>query len=76
MTTNELYSIYVRAYHDYQPFVGETVSATVRTAIERAIVEFAVEDAANGAPLRSREQFNLAVEAGFAALAPLGLRAA
>jgi hypothetical protein len=76
MTTSELYAVYCQAYGDYDPSLGEVVSAAARTAIERAIVEFAVEDAANGAPLRSREAFTRAVEAGLAALAPLGLRAA
>jgi len=76
MTTSELYATYCQAYADYDQSLGEVVGAVARTAIERAIVEFAVEDAANGTPLRSREQFARAVEAGLAALGPLGLRAA
>jgi len=76
MTTSELYAVYCQAYADYDPSLGEVVGATPRTAIERAIVEFAVGDAANGTPLRSREQFYKAVSTGLAALAPLGLRAA
>jgi hypothetical protein len=76
MTTSELYAVYCQAYGDYDPTLGEAPAIVARTAIERAIVEFAVVDAANGAPRRSREQFDRAVEAGLAALGPLGLRAA
>ena len=76
MTTTELYAVYCQAYSDYEPCLGAGASVLPRSAIERAIVEFAVEDAARGTPLRSREQFSKAVEAGLAALAPLGLRAA
>lgn len=75
MTTSELYAVYCQAYWDYDPSFAEVVGGA-RTAIERAIADFAVEDAANGAPLRSREQFCKAVSTGLAALAPLGLRAA
>lgn len=76
MTTSELYAVYCRAYGDYDPSMRQVVDAIARTAIERAIVEFAVADAANGTPLRSPEQFSRAVGTGLAALAPLGLRAA
>jgi hypothetical protein len=76
MTTSELYAVYCQAYADYDQSLGEVVGVAARTAIERAIVEFAVEDAANGTPVRSREQFTRAVETGLAALAPLGLQAA
>lgn len=78
MTTSELYAVYRRAYADYDPSLGAASRVLIATtsAIERAIVEFAVEDVANGTPLRSPEQFTRAVEAGLAALAPLGLRAA
>lgn len=77
MTTSELYAVYCQAYGDYDPtHRGEAPAIAARTAIERAIVEFAVEDAANGTPRRSPDQFGRAVAAGLAALAPLGLRAA
>ena len=77
MTTCELYAVYCQAYGDYDPsFRGATSAIVAHTAIERAIVEFAVEDAANGTPCRTREAFDRAVGTGLAALAPLGLRAA
>ena len=77
MTTSELYAVYCQAYGDYDPtFASSTPAIVARTAIERAIVEFAVEDAANGTPRRSQEAFARAVGTGLAALAPLGLRAA
>ncbi len=77
MTTSELYAVYCQAYGDYDQSLGSTTPAIVaRSAIERAIVEFAVEDAANGTPLRSRSQFASAVQVGIDALTPLGLRAA
>lgn len=77
MTTSELFAVYCQAYADYEPSLQAAAPTIVaRTAIERAIVEFAVEDAANGTPRRSREQFDRAIAAGLAALGPLGLRAA
>jgi len=78
MTTSELYAVYCQAHAIHDPSLGEATRTilTAGSAIERAIVEFAVEDAENGTPLRSRAQFARAVEAGLAALAPLGLRAA
>jgi hypothetical protein len=77
MTTSELYAVYCQAYGDYDASHGGGTPAIVaHTPIERAIVEFAVEDAANGTPRRSPGQFTRAVEAGLAALGPLGLRAA
>ena len=77
MTTSELFAVYCQAYAEYDPTPRDaSTTIVVRTAIERAIVEFAVEDAANGTPRRSREAFDRAVAAGLAALGPLGLRAA
>jgi hypothetical protein len=78
MTTSELYAVYCQAYAIYDPSHRDAARTLIvaGSAIERAIVEFAVEDAENGTPRRSREQFTRAVEAGLAALAPLGLRAA
>jgi hypothetical protein len=77
MTTSELYTVYCRAYADFDPCLRNTQGfVTGGSAIERAIAEYAAEDAANGTPLRSREAFTRAVEAGLAALGPLGLRAA
>lgn len=77
MTTSELFAVYCQAYAEYDPTLRDASPAIVaRSAIERAIVEFAVEDAANGTPRRSREAFDRAVAAGLAALGPLGLRAA
>jgi hypothetical protein len=76
MTTSELYTVYCQAYAEYDPSLGGKSSIAAVSPIERAIVEFAVEDAANGVPRRSSEQFARAVVAGLGALAPLGLRAA
>ncbi len=77
MTTSELYTVYRQAYGDFDRcLTGATRTVVASSAIERAIVEFAEEDAANGVALRSDEQFTRAVVAGLAALAPLGLRAA
>jgi hypothetical protein len=78
MTTAELYRIYCRAYADCERGLGASARATPTggSPIERAAAEFAADDAANGTPLRSAEQFTRAVEAGVEALGPLGLRAA
>ena len=77
MTTTELYAIYCQAYADYDPSMGSAAHVlSGRSALERAIAEYAQADAENGKPLRSREAFARAVEAGLAALGPLGLRAA
>jgi hypothetical protein len=78
MTTTELYAIYCQAYADFDPSLGSAAHTLVagRTAIERAIAEFAAADAENGTPRRSREAFERAVGVGQAALGPLGLRAA
>lgn len=78
MTTIELYAIYSQAYADFDRGLGATtlhLAASV-TPIQRAVIEFAAADAANGTPLRSRQAFARAVEAGSDALGPLGLRAA
>lgn len=76
MTTTELYAVYCQAYADYDLSPQVKSAIVAGSPIERAIAEFAVEDAANGVPLRSRESFAKAVAVGLAALAPLGLRAA
>jgi hypothetical protein len=78
MTTSELYRVYCRAYADYDRGLGHSPGSLVAggTPVERAVTEFAAEDAANGTALRSVEQFARAVETGLAALGPLGLRAA
>ncbi|MBK9515887.1 MAG: hypothetical protein IPO09_00785 [Anaeromyxobacter sp.] len=78
MTTAELYDVYTRAYADFDRLLGGAPGspAAAGTPIERAIAEYAAEDAANGIGLRSREQFARAIADGAAALGPLGLRAA
>lgn len=77
MTTAELYDVYCRAFADYDRLHGSAPdSLAVGTPIERAIAEFAAEDATNGIGLRSREQFGRAIAVGSGALLPLGLRAA
>jgi hypothetical protein len=79
MTVSQLYQVYRRAYLDYDRTLGgpsHSWVSLVGSPIERAIAEFAVEDAANGISLRSGEQFARAIEVGLAALGPLGLVAA
>ena len=76
MTTTELYSVYCQAYADYDRSFGSAPRIAAPNKVSRAIVEFAAEDAANGVPLRSRDQFERAIQTGLEALGPLGLRAA
>ena len=76
VTTSELYSVYCQAHADYDRNLGSAPRIAAPTAVARAIVEFAVEDAANGVPRRSRSQFERAIQTGLEALGPLGLRAA
>jgi hypothetical protein len=78
MTTFELYCVYCQAYAECERGLGPTARAMVTggTRIERAVAEFAADDAANGTPLRSAQGFAQAVAAGAEALGPLGLRAA
>jgi hypothetical protein len=42
--------------------------------VAAAVIEFAAEDAANGASLRSPAQFEACIESGLDALTPLGLQ--
>ncbi len=51
------------------------VNGTGLTDLERLILEFALHDATNGTPARSREEFERAVEQASDLLAKFGLRA-
>lgn len=76
MTTAQLYQIYCQSYGE---FYREHGGVLLRprgglSPVEAAVIEFAAEDAANGAPLRSPGQFAACIEAGLEALTPLGLQ--
>lgn len=76
MTTTELYAVYRRAYADFDwtHALDWHASGAGPYRVVQAVIEFAVHDAANGTPLRSREQFERCLRHGSAALGPLGFR--
>lgn len=83
MTMAQLYSLY-RTGHAEAWKVCEGgvlraheifVNGTGLTALERLILEFALHDATNGTPARSREQFERAVHQASDLLGDFGLRA-
>ncbi len=83
MTMAQLYSLYC-AGHSEAWKVSEggvlrahevSVSGTGLAPLERLILEFALHDATNGTPARSREGFERAVEQASDLLASFGLRA-
>jgi hypothetical protein len=77
VTTAELYAVYCRAYAEFDRDLDSRMNALrAASPVEIAIAAFAAEDAENGTPLRSREQFERSVASGLDALRPLGLRAA
>jgi len=71
--TTELYALYRRCYEAYDRDRGLSLGPTCRTAVEVAVAGFAEEDAANGTPLRSPQQFERCVSQGLDALLRLGL---
>jgi hypothetical protein len=82
MTIAQLYALY-RAGHAEARTVSDggvlrafeiSVRAEGLTALERLILEFALHEATNGTPARSRASFDRAVEQGADLLIPLGLR--
>ncbi len=72
MTTAQLYAVYRKCYQEFDREHGASAPRGT-SRVEAIVAEFAAHDAQNGTPLRSFEQFQLAVVAGLAAL---GLRAA
>jgi hypothetical protein len=77
MTHAELYTLYRRAYQDYDRVHGSALALAPRlSAIACAIAELAEADAQDGRPLRTRTEFERCLVEGAGALAPLGLRAA
>ncbi len=83
MTMAQLYSLYC-AGHAEAWKVSEggvlrahevSVNGTGLTSLERLILEFALHDATNGTPVRSRAGFERAVEQAPDLLASFGLRA-
>ncbi len=83
MTMAQLYSLY-RAGHAEAWTVSEggvlrahevSVNGAGLTSLERLILEFALHDATNGTPARSREGFERAVEQASDLLTSFGLRA-
>jgi len=76
VTTSELYAVYCRAYADYDRSLADQAAVVAPTLVQQVIAEFAAQDASNGKPCRSREEFERSIAEGLAALAPLGLRAA
>jgi hypothetical protein len=76
VTTTELYAVYCRAYADYDRTLAGQTSVIASTLVEQVVAEFAVQDASDGRPCRTREEFERSIAEGLAALAPLGLRAA
>jgi hypothetical protein len=76
VTTTELYAVYCRAYADYDRTLAGQATIIAPTLVQQVVAEFAVQDASDGRPRRSREEFERSIADGLAALAPLGLRAA
>ncbi len=82
MTIDQLHALY-RAAHAEARRVSEggvlrsfevSVNGTGVTPLERLMLEFALHDATNGTPARSRERFERALEQGADLLGSLGLR--
>jgi hypothetical protein len=76
MTTTQLYQLYCRSYAEFYREYGGVLLRTRRpiSGVEAAVIEFAAEDAANGASLRSPSQFEACIASGLDALTPLGLQ--
>lgn len=75
MTTTELYAVYCQAYESFDwNLRGDWHVSPGPYRVVEAVVEFAVHDAANGTPRRSREQFERCLRHGREALGPLGFR--
>lgn len=82
MTVSQLYSLYCAGHAEARRITDGGVlrafEVSVRGAgvstLERLILEFALHDATNGTPLRSRQSFDRAVEQGAELLAGFGLR--
>lgn len=80
MTVSQLYSLYCAGHAEARRITDGgvlrafEVSVRVAGVLERLILEFALHDATNGTPLRSRQSFDRAVEQGAELLAGFGLR--
>jgi len=76
VTTAQLYQLYCQSYGEFYREHGGVLLRHRRdlAPIEAAVIEFAAEDAANGAPLRSTGQFETCIQSGLEALTPLGLQ--
>ena len=83
MPTSRLHDVYLAAYHEAAHLfaAGARISdvefarrAGSLSAVERVIALFALHDATNGTPPRSRVHFDRAVRGGARALSQLGLR--
>ncbi|HET9551536.1 MAG TPA: hypothetical protein VFP50_01075, partial [Anaeromyxobacteraceae bacterium] len=70
------YAVYCQAYADFDWILRGERHATGGGPyrVVEAVVEFAIQDAANGTPRRSREQFERCLRHGSEALGPLGFR--
>ena len=75
MTTAQLHAVYCRCYREFDRDLGAPPPRG-GSRVEAIVAELAAHDAQNGTPLRSLEQFRLALATGLDALRPLGLRAA
>jgi hypothetical protein len=77
VNTSALHNLYRRCYAEYDRSSGAAVlfDAGPLTPIQAVIVEFAEEDARNGRPCRTLEEFERSVAAGSGALSALGLAA-
>ncbi len=83
MTIAQLYSLYCTGHAEaWKVSEGGVlrahevfVTGTGITALERLMLEFALHDATNGTPARSREAFERAVQQASDLLANFGLRA-
>lgn len=82
MPTSRLHDVYLAAYHEAAHLfaAGVRISdvefarrAGSLSAVERVIALFALHDATNGTPPRSRARFDQAVRGGARALALPGL---
>lgn len=82
MATTRLYEVYRRSYDTARACgdggrlleVERLCLAAGLSAVERAIVQFALNDVTNGTPQRSRACFDAALEHGAAALSMLARR--
>lgn len=73
MTNHRLYAIYVSAYADSSHFAGNGentpwaaagIESAWLSSTERAVAEFATDDATNGTPMRSKQQFERCLREG------------